>query len=143
MASSTTFVIIGGGLAGAKAVEALRVNDFDGQIILFADETQLPYERPPLSKEYLAGKKSLADFTVHDSADWYRRPRRRAAARLARCRVARTSTRTPSGSADGSRGALRQAAAGYRFQRRVGHRFLDADAAGVHYLTQRTTMRPR
>ncbi len=70
MASSTTFVIIGGGLAGAKAVEALRVNDFDGKIILFADETQLPYERPPLSKEYLAGKKSLADFTVHDS-HWY------------------------------------------------------------------------
>jgi 3-phenylpropionate/trans-cinnamate dioxygenase ferredoxin reductase subunit len=70
MASSTTFVIIGGGLAGAKAVEALRVNDFDGQIILFADEKQLPYERPPLSKEYLAGKKSLADFTVHD-AQWY------------------------------------------------------------------------
>jgi 3-phenylpropionate/trans-cinnamate dioxygenase ferredoxin reductase subunit len=70
MASSTTFVIIGGGLAGAKAVEALRVNDFDGKIILFADETQLPYERPPLSKEYLAGKKSLADFTVHDS-QWY------------------------------------------------------------------------
>ena len=70
MASSTRFVIIGGGLAGAKAVEALRVNDFDGQIILFADETQLPYERPPLSKEYLAGKKSLADFTVHDS-QWY------------------------------------------------------------------------
>jgi 3-phenylpropionate/trans-cinnamate dioxygenase ferredoxin reductase subunit len=70
MASSTTFVIIGGGLAGAKAVEALRVNDFDGRIILVADEKQLPYERPPLSKEYLAGKKSLADFTVHDS-QWY------------------------------------------------------------------------
>lgn len=71
MASSTTFVIVGGGLAGAKAVEALRDNDFDGQIILFADEKHLPYERPPLSKEYLAGKKSLADFTVQDS-DWYR-----------------------------------------------------------------------
>jgi 3-phenylpropionate/trans-cinnamate dioxygenase ferredoxin reductase component len=71
MASSTTFVIIGGGLAGAKAVEALRDSDFDGEIILFADEEHLPYERPPLSKEYLAGKKSLADFTVHD-AEWYR-----------------------------------------------------------------------
>jgi 3-phenylpropionate/trans-cinnamate dioxygenase ferredoxin reductase subunit len=70
MASSTTFVIVGGGLAGAKAVEALRDNAFDGQIILFADETHLPYERPPLSKEYLAGKKSLNDFTVHNS-DWY------------------------------------------------------------------------
>jgi 3-phenylpropionate/trans-cinnamate dioxygenase ferredoxin reductase component len=71
MASSTTFVIVGGGLAGAKAVEALRDSDFDGQIILFAEEEQLPYERPPLSKEYLAGKKTLSDFTVQN-ADWYR-----------------------------------------------------------------------
>jgi 3-phenylpropionate/trans-cinnamate dioxygenase ferredoxin reductase component len=71
MASSTTFVIIGGGLAGAKAVEALRDSDFDGQIILFAEEQYLPYERPPLSKEYLAGKKTLTDFTVQNS-DWYR-----------------------------------------------------------------------
>jgi 3-phenylpropionate/trans-cinnamate dioxygenase ferredoxin reductase component len=71
MAGSTTFVIIGGGLAGAKAAEALRDNDFDGSIILFAEEEHLPYERPPLSKEYLAGKKSLNDFTVQDS-DWYR-----------------------------------------------------------------------
>lgn len=70
MATSTTFVIVGGGLAGAKAVEALRDSDFDGQIILFAEESRLPYERPPLSKEYLAGKKTLADFTVHNS-DWY------------------------------------------------------------------------
>jgi 3-phenylpropionate/trans-cinnamate dioxygenase ferredoxin reductase component len=71
MASSTTFVIVGGGLAGAKAVEALRDSDFDGQIILFAEEEHLPYERPPLSKEYLAGKKTLSDFTVQNS-DWYR-----------------------------------------------------------------------
>ncbi len=70
MASSTTFVIVGGGLAGAKAVEALRDNDFDGKIILYAAESYLPYERPPLSKEYLAGKKSLTDFTVQNS-DWY------------------------------------------------------------------------
>ena len=71
MASSTIFVIIGGGLAGAKAVEALRDSGFDGQIVLFAEELHLPYERPPLSKEYLAGKKSLTDFTVQN-ADWYR-----------------------------------------------------------------------
>ena len=71
MASTTTFVIVGGGLAGAKAVEALRDSDFDGQIILFAEEEHLPYERPPLSKEYLAGKKTLSDFTVQNS-DWYR-----------------------------------------------------------------------
>ncbi|TAM67075.1 FAD-dependent oxidoreductase [Mycobacterium sp.] len=71
MASSTGFVIIGGGLAAAKAVEALRDNKFDGHITVFAEEEHLPYERPPLSKEYLAGKKSLTDFTVQNS-DWYR-----------------------------------------------------------------------
>ncbi len=70
MASSIRFVIIGGGLAGAKAVEALRDSGFDGQITLFAEEEHLPYERPPLSKEYLAGKKALTDFTVQNS-DWY------------------------------------------------------------------------
>jgi 3-phenylpropionate/trans-cinnamate dioxygenase ferredoxin reductase component len=64
MANSRTFVIIGGGLGGAKAAEALREKDFDGQIIVCAEEDHLPYERPPLSKEFLAGKKSLDDFTV-------------------------------------------------------------------------------
>jgi 3-phenylpropionate/trans-cinnamate dioxygenase ferredoxin reductase component len=71
MANTTTIVIIGGGLGGAKAAEALREKDFEGQIIVCAEEDHLPYERPPLSKEFLAGKKSLDDFTVHDSA-WYR-----------------------------------------------------------------------
>ncbi|MCW2558569.1 MAG: Rhodocoxin reductase [Mycobacterium sp.] len=66
-----TFVIVGGGLAGAKAAEALRDNGFGGTLVLFGAEDHLPYERPPLSKEYLAGKKDLADFTV-DPADWYR-----------------------------------------------------------------------
>ena len=71
MVDSKTFVIVGGGLGGAKAAEALREKGFDGKVVLFADEEQLPYERPPLSKEFLAGKKSLGDFTVHDS-QWYR-----------------------------------------------------------------------
>lgn len=71
MANATSFVIVGGGLAAAKAVEALRDNEFDGHITVFADEEHLPYERPPLSKDYLAGKKSLTDFTVQNS-DWYR-----------------------------------------------------------------------
>ena len=68
---SGTFVIVGGGLAGAKAAEALRDNDFDGDVVLFAAERHLPYERPPLSKEYLAGKKKLDEFTAHPAA-WYR-----------------------------------------------------------------------
>jgi 3-phenylpropionate/trans-cinnamate dioxygenase ferredoxin reductase subunit len=71
MAGSSTFVIVGGGLAGAKAAEALRDKGFDSHIVLFCEEQHLPYERPPLSKEFLAGKKSLSDFTVHDDS-WYR-----------------------------------------------------------------------
>src|SRR6201994_2678618 len=70
-AKSDTFAIVGGGLAGAKAAEALRDNGFDGDVILFATEDHLPYERPPLSKEYLAGKKKLDEFTTHP-AQWYR-----------------------------------------------------------------------
>ncbi len=71
MPTASTFVIVGGGLAGAKAAEALRDKGFDGRILLFGAEDHLPYERPPLSKDYLAGKKALDDFTV-DPADWYR-----------------------------------------------------------------------
>lgn len=71
MTASSNFLIIGGGLAGAKAAEALRDNDFDGHILLFGAEDHLPYERPPLSKEFLAGKKTLPDFTVQPAA-WYR-----------------------------------------------------------------------
>ncbi|BBX02399.1 pyridine nucleotide-disulfide oxidoreductase [Mycolicibacterium moriokaense] len=62
---------MGGGLAGAKAAEALRNKDFDGHVVLFAAEEHLPYERPPLSKEYLLGKKQFDDFTAASSA-WYR-----------------------------------------------------------------------
>ncbi|WP_409429354.1 NAD(P)/FAD-dependent oxidoreductase [Mycobacterium sp. SMC-11] len=67
----TTFVIVGAGLAGAKAAEALRDKNFDGTIVLVGQEHQLPYERPPLSKEFLAGKKTLDDFTVKPRS-WYR-----------------------------------------------------------------------
>ncbi|MDR7168369.1 NADPH-dependent 2,4-dienoyl-CoA reductase/sulfur reductase-like enzyme [Nocardia kruczakiae] len=71
MPTDSRFVIVGGGLAAAKLAESLRDNEFDGVITLIAEEAQLPYERPPLSKEHLLGKKSLADFTVHPE-QWYR-----------------------------------------------------------------------
>jgi 3-phenylpropionate/trans-cinnamate dioxygenase ferredoxin reductase subunit len=61
-----TFAIVGGGLAGAKAAETLREEGFDGRIVLVADEAHLPYERPPLSKTYLAGDSKLAEAHVHD-----------------------------------------------------------------------------
>jgi 3-phenylpropionate/trans-cinnamate dioxygenase ferredoxin reductase subunit len=70
VAASSTHIIVGGGLAGAKAAEALRERDFQGRVVLFAAESHLPYERPPLSKDYLAGEKSLDEFTVHPT-DWY------------------------------------------------------------------------
>jgi len=66
----TTFVIVGGGLAGAKAAETLRAEGFTGEIVLFGDESELPYERPPLSKDYLLGKKPRESAFVHP-AEWY------------------------------------------------------------------------
>lgn len=68
------YVIIGGGLAGGKAAEALREHGFDGTIILVCAEAHLPYERPPLSKDLLAGRADRASVFVHD-ADWYVRYR--------------------------------------------------------------------
>ena len=53
---SRTFVIVGAGLAGAKAAEALRAEGYDGRIVLIGAESELPYERPPLSKDYLRGE---------------------------------------------------------------------------------------
>lgn len=70
MAGSPTFVIIGGGLAGAKAAEALRTKGFAGHVVLFGAEDRLPYERPPLSKEFMAGKKTIEEFTVQPKS-WY------------------------------------------------------------------------
>jgi NADPH-dependent 2,4-dienoyl-CoA reductase/sulfur reductase-like enzyme len=71
MSSDRRFVIVGGGLAAAKLAETLRAKDFDGTVTLIGAEEHLPYERPPLSKEHLAGKKSLPEFTVVP-AQWYR-----------------------------------------------------------------------
>lgn len=65
-----TFVIVGGGLAGAKAAETLRSEGFTGRVILIGDERDHPYERPPLSKGYLTGKEERSSVFVHDAA-WY------------------------------------------------------------------------
>ncbi len=66
----TQFVIVGGGLAGAKAAETLRVEGFDGAVVLFGSEPERPYERPPLAKGYLLGKEERDSVFVHP-ADWY------------------------------------------------------------------------
>jgi 3-phenylpropionate/trans-cinnamate dioxygenase ferredoxin reductase component len=65
-----TFAIVGAGLAGAKAAETLREEGFDGRIVLIGDEPERPYERPPLSKGYLAGKEDREKAFVH-GGDFY------------------------------------------------------------------------
>ncbi|MCB5178120.1 NAD(P)/FAD-dependent oxidoreductase [Streptomyces antimicrobicus] len=67
-----TFVIVGAGLAGAKAAETLRSEGFTGRVILIGDERDHPYERPPLSKGYLAGKEERDSVFVHEPS-WYAR----------------------------------------------------------------------
>ncbi|RHA41615.1 NAD(P)/FAD-dependent oxidoreductase [Cellulomonas rhizosphaerae] len=63
-------VVVGGGLAGAKTVEALRDGGHDDGILLLKLGTDLPYERPPLSKGYLQGADERSSVFVHDAA-WY------------------------------------------------------------------------
>jgi 3-phenylpropionate/trans-cinnamate dioxygenase ferredoxin reductase component len=66
MATDQTFVIVGGGLAGAKAAETLRSEGFDGRVVLVGAEPERPYERPPLSKEYLRGEAGRENVYVHE-----------------------------------------------------------------------------
>ena len=54
----STILIIGGGQAGAQAIDTLRREGFGGRVTLISDESQLPYQRPPLSKKYLSGEMS-------------------------------------------------------------------------------------
>ena len=63
-------VVVGGGLAAARAVEELRAQGHDGTIELFGAEPHLPYERPPLSKGLLLGAQDEASVQVHDR-QWY------------------------------------------------------------------------
>jgi 3-phenylpropionate/trans-cinnamate dioxygenase ferredoxin reductase component len=70
VSTEQVFVIVGGGLAGAKAAQTLREEGFDGRVVLLGEESEPPYERPPLSKGYLLGKDERASIYVHDP-DWY------------------------------------------------------------------------
>ena len=65
---SETHVIVGAGLAGGKAAETLREEGFDGRVVLVGAEPDRPYERPPLSKDYLRGEAERDAAYVHESA---------------------------------------------------------------------------
>lgn len=68
--SKSGAVVLGGGHAGAQAVQSLRQFGFDGSIHLICDEAVLPYQRPPLSKAYMKGEVP-ADRLFFKPPDWY------------------------------------------------------------------------
>ncbi len=70
MSTLDSVVIVGGGLAGASAAFELRKLDFTGRVTLIGEEQELPYERPPLSKEYLRGEKPLEAAYVRPLAEY-------------------------------------------------------------------------
>jgi 3-phenylpropionate/trans-cinnamate dioxygenase ferredoxin reductase subunit len=70
MNTKPSFVIVGGGMAGALAAQTLREEGFDGKITMLGQEPNAPYERPPLSKDYLQGKAERDSIFVHPQP-WY------------------------------------------------------------------------
>src|SRR4051812_20908271 len=70
MPNPETHLIVGAALAGAKAAEALREEGFESRIVLVGEEPELPYERPPLSKDYLRGESPREKARVHPD-DFY------------------------------------------------------------------------
>lgn len=64
------FVIVGANLAGGTAAATLREQGFGGEVVLIGEEPQLPYERPPLSKEYLRGEKPFEDALLRPTDFW-------------------------------------------------------------------------
>jgi 3-phenylpropionate/trans-cinnamate dioxygenase ferredoxin reductase subunit len=70
MTTQPNFIIVGGGLAGAIAAGTLREERFDGTITLLGEEPHRPYERPPLSKDYLQGKVDRDSIFAHPEP-WY------------------------------------------------------------------------
>ena len=67
MTTPQSIVIVGASLAGAKAAETLREEGYDGRLVLVGQEPERPYERPPLSKDYLRGEVGREKVYVHDA----------------------------------------------------------------------------
>jgi 3-phenylpropionate/trans-cinnamate dioxygenase ferredoxin reductase subunit len=122
--------IVGAGHAGAQAAIQLRQLGFEGSIALIGTEAELPYERPPLSKEYLAGEKDFDRMLVRPEAFWAERN----VALLLDTRIAVVDPRAKAMAAPGGRtfgyGTLIWAAGG--LPRRLG--CAGGDLAGVHLL---------
>ena len=76
-----TFVIVGASLAGGTAAATLRQDGFDGDVILIGEEPHPPYERPPLSKQYLRGEVPFEKALVRPSGFYEDEPDRHAVRR--------------------------------------------------------------
>jgi 3-phenylpropionate/trans-cinnamate dioxygenase ferredoxin reductase component len=63
-------LVVGAGLAGARCAETLRAEGYDGDLAVVGDELLPPYERPALSKEYLAGTKSEHELLLRAPSAW-------------------------------------------------------------------------
>ncbi len=59
-----SLVIVGASLAGLSAARAARTLGFDGRVVIIGDDPQRPYDRPPLSKDFLAGRIELSDLAL-------------------------------------------------------------------------------
>ena len=105
-------LIVGAGHGGAQAAIALRQHGFAGRIAIVGDEPELPYERPPLSKEYLAGEKAFERLLIRPPAFWAEREVEMLLGR--RGRRGRSEPRTTSTLADGDAARLRRADLGGR-----------------------------
>lgn len=125
-------VIAGAGHAGAQAAIALRQNGFAGSIGMIGAEPELPYERPPLSKEYLAGDKAWERLLIRPQAFWDERAVTMLAGRRVTAVEASAQTVTAGGETIGY-GALIWAAGGT--PRRLS--CAGGDLAGVHAIRTR------
>jgi 3-phenylpropionate/trans-cinnamate dioxygenase ferredoxin reductase component len=63
-------LIVGAGLAGSRCAETLRAEGFDGRLVIVGDEPMPPYERPALSKEFLAGERDANSLVLRPAAFW-------------------------------------------------------------------------
>ena len=126
-------VIIGGGLAGAATAAALRKQGYDGRLILLAAEDDLPYERPPLSKDILLGRARFEDAVIHPQ-EWYAEHEvdLRLATRATSVDTAAHQVRLQDGSVVGYDALVLATGAVPRRLDLPG-----ADAAGLHYLRTR------
>ena len=130
MTANEAFVIAGAGLAGAKAAETLRAEGYAGPVVLIGNEKERPYERPPLSKNYLMGKAERESIYVHPQ-DWY--PEHDVELRLGSAVTSVDPTRHEIALADGTRvGYAKLLLATGSSPRRI--QVPGAGLRGVHYL---------